>query len=96
MNISTSIIYAQHSILTYETYFSILYWVFNDRLQVMTTNLLKTLYLDKELTEDELQDIAFYRGKLHDNILSLCTSLILYGSYYQNLGKIFSTNIYSF
>ena len=29
----------------------------------MTQNLLKTLYLGKTLTEDELQDIPNYRGK---------------------------------
>ena len=29
----------------------------------MTQNLLKTLYLGQELTEDELQDIPNYRGK---------------------------------
>ena len=37
----------------------------------MTQNLLKTLYLGKELSEDELQDIPNYRGN------SLQTFLVL-------------------
>ena len=35
----------------------------------MTQNLLKTLYLGKELSEDELQDIPNYRGKSFKSFL---------------------------
>jgi len=35
----------------------------------MTQNLLKTLYLGKTLTEDELQDIPNYRAELHFHVM---------------------------
>jgi len=35
----------------------------------MTQNLLKTLYLGKELSEDELQDIPNYRAELHFHVM---------------------------
>ena len=35
----------------------------------MTANLLKTLYLDKTLSDDELKDIPFYRQELHFHVM---------------------------
>jgi len=35
----------------------------------MTVNLVKSLYLGTELTEDELQDIPNYRGELHFHVM---------------------------
>jgi hypothetical protein len=44
----------------------------------MTTNLLKTLYLGKELTPEEHADIPHYRAELHFHVLYKTVQVLFY------------------